>query len=57
MENLNLSSPFVIIFGGLILMILLYFWNKQNQKSLQKRKNKTFKERYQERKKAEQEKI
>lgn len=57
MENLNLSSPFVIIFGGLILMILLYFWNKQNQKSLQKRKNKTFKERYIERKKTEQEKI
>ena len=55
MESLDFSNPFLLIFSGLILLVVLYFWNKQNQNNLRKRKNKSFRERYQERKKAEQE--
>ncbi len=56
MEPQALSNPFMLIFGGLILLVVLYFWNKKNQTSLQNRKNITFKQRYNQRKKADQEK-
>ena len=56
MEPQALSNPFILIFGGLILLVVLYFWNKKNQTSLKSRKSTTFKQRYAQRKKTEQEK-
>ena len=56
MEQQALSNPFILIFGGLILVVVLYFWNKKNQTSLKSRRNKTFKQRYVQRKKTDLEK-
>ena len=56
MEPQAFSNPFMLIFGGLILLVVLYFWNKKNQTSLKNRKNITFKQRYSQRKKTDQEK-
>ena len=56
MEPQALSNPFMLIFGGLVLLVVLYFWNKKNQTSLQNRKNITFKQRYNQRKKTEKKK-
>ena len=56
MELQALSNPFMLIFGGFVLLIVLYFWNKKNQTSLKNRKNTTFKQRYNQRKKTSQEK-
>jgi hypothetical protein len=56
MEPQTLSKPFILIFGGLILVVVLYFWNKKNQTSLKSRKNTTFKQRYAQRKKTDQKK-
>ncbi|MDE0773785.1 MAG: hypothetical protein OSB17_03555 [Ulvibacter sp.] len=56
MEPQAFSNPFMLIFGGLILLVVLYFWNKKNQTSLKNRKNITFKQRYNQRKKTDQEK-
>ena len=50
MEPQALSNPFILVFGGLILVVVLYFWNKKNQTSLKSRKNTTFKQRYAQRK-------
>jgi uncharacterized membrane protein YfcA len=55
MEQHIFSNPFILIFGGLALLVVLYFWNKKNQTSLKNRKNKTFKHRYTQRKKSSQE--
>lgn len=55
MEQHIFSNPFILIFGGLVLLVVLYFWNKKNQTSLKNRKNKTFKHRYTQRKKSSQE--
>ncbi|CAI8224951.1 MAG: Uncharacterised protein [Flavobacteriaceae bacterium] len=55
MEQHIFSNPFILIFGGLALLVVLYFWNKKNQTSLRNRKNKTFKHRYTQRKKSSQE--
>jgi len=56
MELQALSNQFMLIFGGLVLLVVLYFWNKKNQTSLKNRKNTTFKQRYNQRKKTSQEK-
>jgi len=56
MELQALSNPFMLIFSGLVLLVVLYFWNKKNQTSLKNRKNTTFKQRYNQRKKTSQEK-
>jgi len=56
MEPQALRDPSILIFGGLILVVVLYFWNKKNQTSLKSRKNTTFKQRYAQRKKTDQEK-
>ena len=56
MEPQAFNNPFMLIFGGFILLIVLYFWNKKNQTSLKSRKNITFKQRYAQRKKTDQEK-
>jgi len=55
MEQQVFSNPFILTFGGLALLVVLYFWNKKNQTSLRNRKNKTFKHRYTQRKKSSQE--
>jgi len=56
MELQALSNQFMLIFGDLVLLVVLYFWNKKNQTSLKNRKNTTFKQRYNQRKKTSQEK-
>ena len=56
MELQALSNPFMLIFGGFVLVGVLYFWNKKNQTSLKSRRNKTFKQRYAQRKKTDLEK-
>ena len=56
MDLQALSNPFMLIFGGLVLLVVLYFWNKKNQTSLKNRRNTTFKQRYNQRKKTSQEK-
>ncbi|MDC1199574.1 hypothetical protein N8069_03170, partial [Flavobacteriaceae bacterium] len=56
MEPQALSNPFMLIFGGIILLVVLYFWNKKNQTSLKSRRSTTFKQRYAQRKKTDQEK-
>ena len=56
MEQQALSNPFMLIFGGLVLVVVLYFWNKKNQTSLKNRKSITFKQHYAQRKKTDQEK-
>lgn len=55
MEQHIFRNPFILIFGGLALLVVLYVWNKKNQTSLRNRKNKTFKHRYTQRKKSSQE--
>ncbi|MGI9593572.1 MAG: hypothetical protein ACR2MH_03140 [Patiriisocius sp.] len=55
MEQHIFSNPFILTFGGLALLVVLYVWNKKNQTNLRNRKNKTFKHRYTQRKKSSQE--
>ena len=56
MEPQALSNPLILVVSGLILVVVLYFWNKKNQTSLKSRRNKTFKQRYAQRKKTDLEK-
>lgn len=55
--NLELSNPIILIAAGVILLFLLYIWNKSNQKSLKDRKQRSFKENYYERKKQREKDI
>ncbi len=49
--NLELSNPIVLILGGILLLAILYFWNKSNTKRNRQRRSKNFRSRYYERKK------
>ncbi|NGX84895.1 hypothetical protein [Aequorivita sp. KMM 9714] len=48
---IDLSNPIVLIVGGVVLLALLYFWNKSNASKLRNRRNKSFRSSYYERKK------
>lgn len=50
MGNLNITDPFILILGGIALLIVIYFWNKSNNKKLRERKNRNFRDRYQQKK-------
>ncbi len=55
--NLDLSNPIILITAGVILLLLLYLWNKRNQKNLKDRKQRSFKESYYERKKERENQV
>ena len=56
-ETSFLSNPYVLTGGAILLVILLFFWNKHNTSTLRKRRNRSFRDNYlkrkQERKKTE----
>lgn len=47
----DLSNPLVLIVGGIVLLALLFFWNQHNVKQTRKRRNRSFREGYYDRKK------
>ena len=49
--NLDLSNPIILIIGGILLLAILYFWNKSNTNKQRARKNQSFRKNYYERKK------
>jgi type II secretory pathway pseudopilin PulG len=49
--NLDLSNPIVLIIGGILLLAILYFWNKRNATNQRQRRTKNFRNSYYERKK------
>lgn len=49
--NLDLSNPLVLIIGGILLLAMLYFWNKRNASNQKARRNRSFRSSYYERKK------
>lgn len=48
--NLDLSNPFVLVIGGIILVAVIVFWNKNNMNQTRKRRNRSFRQGYYERK-------
>ncbi|HPE83180.1 MAG TPA: hypothetical protein PLV43_05645 [Aequorivita sp.] len=49
--NLDLSNPLVLSIGGILLLAILYFWNKRNTSNQKARRNRNFRSSYYERKK------
>lgn len=49
--NFELSNPIVLTIGGIILLVLLYFWNKRNTRQQRSRKDRNFRKNYYDRKK------
>jgi len=48
---MDFSNPIVLIIGGILLLAILYFWNKRNASNRRERKSKNFRSGYYERKK------
>lgn len=48
---IDLSNPIVLIIGGILLLALLYFWNKYNRNKQQNLRKRNFRSSYYERKK------
>lgn len=55
--KLELLNPIFLIAGGVILLVIIFIWNKHNQKSLKQRKQRNFKESYYERKQQREKEI
>lgn len=53
---MELSNPLVLIIGGILLLAILYFWNKRNASNQKARRNRNFRNSYYERKKERDEK-
>ncbi|RDK84792.1 hypothetical protein [Marinirhabdus gelatinilytica] len=49
--TLDLSNPYLVIVGLLILAVLVFFWNKKNTNTNRNRRQRNFKSGYLERKK------
>ena len=49
--DLDLSNPLVLVIGGILLLAILYFWNKRNTANQRARRNRSFRSSYYERKK------
>lgn len=49
--SLDLSNPLVLIVGGIFLLAVLFFWNQHNVKQTRKRRSRSFREGYYDRKK------
>ncbi|MDC8000611.1 hypothetical protein POV26_06160 [Aequorivita todarodis] len=54
--TLDFSNPLVLIIGGILLLAILYFWNKRNASNQKARRNRNFRSGYYERKKERDEK-
>jgi len=50
METSFFSNPIVLVVGGIVLLLFLYFWNKRNTKALSKRRRRNFRNDYFEKK-------
>ncbi|GEQ86824.1 hypothetical protein ULMS_23320 [Patiriisocius marinistellae] len=50
MEYFDGIHPAILILGGMALLAGLYFWNKKNTQTNSDRRKRSFKERYNERK-------
>jgi hypothetical protein len=48
--EISLSNPVVLIVGGIALLTLIYFWNKSNTNKQRQRRKRSFRSRYQEKK-------
>ena len=48
------SNPYLLIIGFLLLLVVLYLWNKANSNRNRSRRQRSFRKNYQERRKAEQ---
>ncbi len=53
---MELSNPLVLIIGGILLLAILYIWNKRNASNQKARRNRNFRSSYYERKKERDEK-
>jgi hypothetical protein len=51
MESSLFSNTYLLIFGGIVLLLLLYFWNKANANRNRKRNRRSFRKNYYDRKK------
>lgn len=49
--NFNFSNPIVLIIGAIVLLAILYYWNKRNTKQQRARKARNFRQSYYNRKK------
>lgn len=50
MEWLNLNNPIVLAVGGIVLLVVLYAWNRKNTATQQNRRHRSFRESYHQRK-------
>ena len=46
-----LSNPYVIILGLMILAVIVYFWSKKNNNTNRERRQRSFRDRYYEKRK------
>tara|TARA_R110002124_G_scaffold287089_1_gene470292 strand:- start:68397 stop:68573 length:177 start_codon:yes stop_codon:yes gene_type:complete len=46
MDFLDLSNPILLVVGGIVLLLVLYMWNKQNTKTIRKRRQRNFRKNY-----------
>lgn len=49
--DIDFSNPIVLIIGGILLLAILYFWNKRNATNQRQRRTKNFRNSYYQRKK------
>jgi FtsZ-interacting cell division protein ZipA len=49
--EISLSNPIVLIVGGIALLALIFYWNKRNTNKQRQRSKRSFRKRYQEKKK------
>jgi len=54
--NPDFSNPLVLIAGGIILLVLIVFWNQKNARQARNRRNRSFRQGYYERKKEREKK-
>lgn len=48
---LDLTNPFLVIIGGIILLVLVFLWNRSNLQKTRQRRNRSFRDSYYQRKK------
>lgn len=53
---LDLTNPFLVIIGGIILLVLVFLWNRSNLQKTRQRRNRSFRDSYYQRKKQREKK-
>jgi hypothetical protein len=48
--EISLSNSMTLIVGGIVLLTIIYFWNKSNTNKQRQRRSRNFRKRYQEKK-------